>query len=137
MSSLLELKDGHIFTLSRLLTRRSDLRQLAFKLGLAKQDIDSAIENNRTDHFEAAYELLSKWQKRQEDVGAACRILWRALTALTDEEVNLHQYPKDVLKVKPPKRAIQYSEEESKWKNIWIWKTVVHATQLVFCPCAY
>ena len=115
MSSLLELKDGHIFTLSHLLTRRSDLRQLAFKLGLAKHEIDAAIENNKTDHYEAAYELLSEWQKRQEGVGAAYRVLWRALT---DEEVNLHQYARDVLKVKPPKREIQYSEEESKWKNI-------------------
>ena len=75
------LEDRHVLTLSRELTKVSELRHLGLNgLKLEGNTIDTILNNNERDIGEAAYKILQEWCQRQKNEHKAYTKLLKALT---------------------------------------------------------
>ena len=76
----IELNDGHLLDLSRLITSQTELRILVIKgLKLSESTVQSALTDNPGDIHAAAYFVLRTWRYWQEDQVAAFNDLVTAL----------------------------------------------------------
>ena len=73
--------------LSQKITNASDLRKLANDLRIEQSIVDSELNNHPTNINEAAYRVLSKWFKSQENSDCARKTL---CDALRSANMNLH-----------------------------------------------
>ena len=84
----------HLYYIARRLTRKSDIRRVGLKLGVADYRIDAIFHDKRDDITEAAYETLKEWRKGQKDNRTTFITLGNVLT---HPDVNLGQVAWEVL----------------------------------------
>ena len=85
-----------LYEIAGRLTRISDIRTLALKLGVKEYKVDTIFCNKNNDITEAAYEILKEWRKGQPDTVTAYITL---KDALTHPDVNLHQVAQEALNI--------------------------------------
>ena len=74
-----KLTDHGVLNLSRRLSKKEDIRELAISLDMADDQVDRHLNNNSNAINEAAHGLLTDWRKTQKDKRTAYSNLCDAL----------------------------------------------------------
>ena len=80
------LTNDHIGEISKRLTNKNNLRDIAYKLKVESYVVHEALNDNRDSMRNAAEEVLHKWLLKQNNLKEAYQKMY---TALKEAEMNL------------------------------------------------
>ena len=98
------LIDDAVDRISKRITEKTKLRELALKLDVASYDVGRAFTDHRKIE-EAAHEVLNKWKESEENETVALRKLYKALC-----EAGLTMIANDVLRQQKEDAEKEYNE---------------------------